>query len=175
MFRDTQQAERRCGAPNHEISFISQWKIEVIRKLAMDYGEEHHIFVDGFAFGIGAVAEDEAEGIGRLMPCSSLLHWIRFLGLIFDEARKFKGVGKIGGCEAIAKEFRKGAAADGGICRVGEIVVDVGFTRGWEEGKPILFDAGTSGRRVAGEFCERRVGFEGTEGGVPRRGGEEIL
>lgn len=57
---------------------------------------------------------------------------------------------------------------------MGEVIVDVGFTRGWEEGKPVLFDARASGWRVAGEFCERRVGFEGTEGGLAWRGGEEI-
>lgn len=103
MFRDTQQAERRPRAPNHEISFISQRKIEIVWKLTMDDGEKYRIFIRVLALGIGAVTEDEAEGISRLMPCSSLLHRIRLLGVIFDEAGKFERIGEIGGGEAIAE------------------------------------------------------------------------
>lgn len=53
--------------------------------------------------------------------------------------------------------------------------MDVGFTGRWEERKPILFNAGSGGWRVAGEFCERWVGFEGTEGGMAWRRGKKIL
>lgn len=163
MFGNTQETERRSGAPHHEIPFVPQWKIEVIWEFAMDDGEENCIVVRGFAFGIAAIAEDEAEGVGRLMPCSSSLRWIRFLGVVLGEAGQFKGISQIGGCEAIAEKFCKGAAVYGSVCGMGEVVMDVGFTRRWEKGKPVLFNAGAGGGWIAGEFSECWVGFKGPE------------
>ena len=159
MFRNTQETERWSGAPYHEISFIPQWKIEVIREFAVDDGKKCCVVVRGLTFDIAAVAEDKAKGVGRLMPCSSSLRWIRFLGVVLGEAGQFEGISQIGGCEAIAEEFCKGAAVDRGVCGVGEVVMDVRFTRCWEEGKPVLFDAGAGRGWIAGEFCECWVGF----------------
>lgn len=69
----------------------------------MDDGEKYGVFIRVLAFGIGAVAEDEAERISCLMPCSSFLHRIRLLGVIFDEAGKFERIREICSGEAIAE------------------------------------------------------------------------
>lgn len=53
--------------------------------------------------------------------------------------------------------------------------MDVGFSVGSEEGEPILFNGGAGGRGVAGQFGEGWVGFQGTEGGISRGGGQEVL
>ncbi|KAL8751880.1 MAG: hypothetical protein Q9184_005916, partial [Pyrenodesmia sp. 2 TL-2023] len=50
------------------------------------------------------------------------------------------GVCQIGRGETVTEELGKGTSSGGGVLRVGEVVVDVGFSGRWEEEKPVLLD-----------------------------------
>ena len=103
-------------------------------------GEEDCVLWSGFAVIVEAIAEDEAKGIGCLMPSASSLHLIRFFRSgKAAQTRPFVRIGKISRGQAISEEFGKGAAS-GSATGVGEIVMDVGFAVGGEEEEPILFD-----------------------------------
>ena len=103
-------------------------------------GEEDRVCGFGFAVVIEAIAEDEAKGVGRLVPSAASFLFVRFLrsGKI-EQTRLFVWVGKISGGQAVSKEFGKGTAS-WPASRVGEIVMNVGFANGGEEEEPILFD-----------------------------------
>lgn len=90
--------------------------MEVIREFAVDDCEEDRVVICRFAGRVGAVAEDETEGVGCLMPCAAFCHGVRAFFVVFvDEAGEFEGFGQVGGCETVAEEFGKGAAADGSV------------------------------------------------------------
>ncbi len=102
--------------------------------------EEDRIFRFSFAVIIITIAENEAKGVGCLVPSASSLHRIWFLGSRkITQTRLFQWIGKICRSQAISKKFGKGAAS-GSATRVRDIVVDVGFAIGEKEEEPVLFD-----------------------------------
>lgn len=115
---------------------------------AVDDGEEDGVEVCRLAFLIGALAEDESEGVGSLMPCSVFLDLVWLVGGDVWDAGELERVGEVEGREAGADYLCKGTTAGGG-CRVRDIVVDEGFAGGGVEEHPVLFDLGPSGSWVA--------------------------
>lgn len=108
----------------------------------MDDGEEDGVLRRRPALRVLALAEYKAKGIGRLVPCPSLLRFVCFGGFGVQKAGELRWIRQIGGCEAVAEQFGEGAAAGRGVAGVGEIVVDVRFACWGEEEKPVLFDIG---------------------------------
>lgn len=88
-------------------------------------GEEDRTFRFSFAVIIKTMAENEAEGVGCLVPSASSLHLVRFLrGSEITQTRLFEWICEICRGQAIAEEFGKGTAS-GSTTRVREVVVDV--------------------------------------------------
>lgn len=120
--------------------------------------------------GLGPVAQDEAESVGRLMPASTALAAIGlFSGSEGVDAGLLVRIGEVGCGEAVAQQFGEGAAVflAGHLFRLvlwgaeeeGEVVVDVGFVVRREEKHPILLDWGSGFWWVACELGEVGVGF----------------
>lgn len=102
--------------------------------------EEDRVSRISFAVRVKAIAENEAKGIGCLMPSTSSLHLIWFFSIgESTETRLLVRICQICRGQAVSKEFSKGAAS-GSTARVGEIVVDIRLATGREEEKPVLFD-----------------------------------
>ena len=135
----------------------------------MDEREEDCVLVCRFTGWIVTVAEDETQGIGRLVIRSAPLRWVWLRGVEVLEAGELEGVGEVGGGEPIAEELGECAPN----ARGREVVVDVGFAGGGKEEHPVLLHGRAGGGRVSGEFCEGGVGFQGPEGGILWGGGEE--
>ena len=135
----------------------------------MDEREEDRVLLRRSTGRIIPIAEHETQRIGRLVvrPAPFRRVWLR--GVEVLEAGELEGVGEVGGGEAVAEELGEGASD----ARGGEVVVDVGLAGGGEEEHPVLLHGRAGGRRVSGEFCEGGVGFQGPEGGIVWRGGEE--
>lgn len=106
----------------------------------MHNSEEDCILGFRFAVVIKAIAEDEAERVGCLVPSATSFHPVRFLrsGKI-EQTRLFIWISKIRRGQAVSKEFSKGTAS-WSAPRVGEIVMNVRFAIGGEKEEPILFD-----------------------------------
>lgn len=124
----------------------------------MDDGEENGIIRQGFAVWIGAIAENQAEGICRLMPTASSLRLIRFCGVEAVQARNLKRISEVGGRQTVSQKLCESASA-GSAAWVGEVVVDVRLTGGGKEEQPVLFDGRTGVGGITGQFCKGRVGF----------------
>ena len=112
--------------------------------------------------------EHQAEGVGSLVPFATSFDNVRFLfSLEFAEAGNFKEIGKVCGGETAAKKLGEGTASTA-VIRVREVVVEVGFPRGWKEKKPIFLDCRPSVSGIAGEFCQGRVGLQRPKGWAGR-------
>ena len=100
--------------------------------------KEDRIFRFRFAVVIKAIAEDEAERVGCLVPSATSFHPIRFLrsGKL-EQTRLFMWISKIRRGQAISKEFGKGTAS-WSASRVGEIVMNIRFAIRGKEEEPIL-------------------------------------
>lgn len=142
MLRDAEHTVRRRGGPHDKVALVAKGQLEEIGVFAVDDGEEDGVMVRGRAFLVGALAEDEAEGVGGLVPCAVVFDFVGFVGSDVGDARELEGVGEVEGCEAGADYFCKGAAAGRGF-RVGDVVVNEGFAGGGVEEHPVLFDLGT--------------------------------
>ena len=122
-------------------------------------GEEDCILGFRFAVVIKAIAEDEAERVGCLVPSATSFLLIRFLrsGQI-KQTRLFVWISKICRGQAVSKEFGKGTTS-WSTSRVGEIIMNVRFTIGGEEEEPILFNLRATIGGVAGQLCESWIGL----------------
>lgn len=101
----------------------------------MNEREEDGVFDRRLAVRVSAVAEYEAQRVGRLVVCAALLRRIWDCGVGVWEAGDLEGIGEVCSREAVAEEFGECAPRAGG----GEVVVDVGFAGRGEEEEPILF------------------------------------
>ena len=102
MLADADHAKGWSSLPNDEETFVAEGKLQPIGEFAIDDGEEDRVLQCGFAACIRAVAEDEAEGIGRLVPGSSSFHEIRFVYVgELTETGLFKGIGEVGCCQSV--------------------------------------------------------------------------
>ena len=155
MLRNAEHAKGRRGRPDDEVALVSQGQFQEIGEFAVDEREEDCVFRSRLTIWRRAVAEDEAEGVGRLMPGSASFGNVGFGGSDILQARLFEGIGQVGGCQPTAKEFAEGTPTTRG----GEVVVDVRFSTGREEEHPILLYRRASLRRVSSYFCEGGVGF----------------
>lgn len=68
MLRDPHHAERRARRPRDEKAFIAEGQFEQVGEFAVDESDEDGVLWGGVAFGVVAGAEDEAEGVGGLVP-----------------------------------------------------------------------------------------------------------
>ena len=134
MLRNPEHAERRRSGPDDEIAFVAQRQFQHVEKLAMDEREEDGVLNSRLAVHFSAVAEYQAERVGRLVVCAGFDCCICLCGVGVREAGDLEGIGEIRGCEAVTEEFGESAAGAGG----GEVVVNVGFASSGKEEEPIL-------------------------------------
>ena len=80
MLGDSQHGERRGGGPHDEMSLVPQGEFHKVRKLPVHHGEKDGVVMPRRAAPVGAVAENQAERIGGLMPSLALLRRIRAIG-----------------------------------------------------------------------------------------------
>ena len=70
MRRNAHHVERRDRRPSDEEAFVAQWQLEEVREFAVDESDEDGVVRGGFAVFvvIMAVAQDEPQGVGGLVP-----------------------------------------------------------------------------------------------------------
>lgn len=139
MPRDADHTIRRRGGPHDKVALVAEGQLKVIGMFAVDDGEEDGVVAGGLAFLVSALAEDETEGVGGLMPRSAFFNFVGFIGGDVWDTGELERVGEVEGCEAGADDFCKSAAAGGGF-GIGDVVVDEGFAGGGVEEHPVLFD-----------------------------------
>ena len=122
MLGDAEHVEGRSGGPDDEVSFVAQGEFEEIGMFAVYNGEKDGIVGGGFAGLIGAVAKDETEGIGGLVPCSVLFVHVGVVYGNVTDAGEFERVSEVGSCEASSEDFGEGSTSLR-LTGIGNIVV----------------------------------------------------
>lgn len=88
MLADAQHAEGRRGSPGDEEALVAEGEVEEVGELAVDDGDKDGVLSCGMACWVCAVTENQAQGVGRLVPRAAT--FVRRGGEVV-EARGFVG------------------------------------------------------------------------------------
>ena len=102
MLGNAEHAEGWDGGPDDEIAFVAEWKFQEVGMLAVHDREEDCVVCIGFAGFVGPGAEDQTEGIRRLMPGSVLLSCVGRVGVYVPKTWQLEGIGQVSCCKAVA-------------------------------------------------------------------------
>lgn len=102
MLGDAEHAEGRDGGPDDEVAFVAERQFQEVGMLAVHDREEDRVVCIGFAGRVGPGAEDQTEGIGRLMPGSVLLSCVGVVGVDASETWQLEAIGQVSCCETVA-------------------------------------------------------------------------